>query len=186
MGYELALTNIIEGATGSPMYGTSLMPNPDTPLDPLDQYGHSCYQYAWWQHSNNPEKTELDPLPTDPPYPSIETPNHYYKIIRKNIVDGFPVILNIGFPSGASPFTYSTSGHYVVAIGAYTLPSGEQHIIIMDPHYFASLQTQPDLGGPLNQQMQTPAVIDFKISDFWNIKWSATIIRNILWNVEVV
>lgn len=63
------------------------------------------------------------------------------------------------------------------------LPSGEQHIIIMDPHYFASLQTQPGLGNPPLLQTQTPAIIDLTIIDYWHINNSATIIRNVLWKV---
>ena len=90
-------------------------------------------------------------------------------VTENNISCGYPVIAQIKISSSSFPFTYTTSGHFVVVSGIYTDAEGTVRVVICDPHY----NTEPGIASVYS-------VVDMPLNDFYPLATSIadTLIRH--------
>ena len=101
-------------------------------------------RYTNWQH---------------PYYTDSVTLSDYYNAIAFNIENDYPLVF-LCIMVASDSFTYTSTGHYVIVIGAYTDSNNVRRVVIADPYP----TSDPNFAGN-----QAYAYIDITVSELWTI-----------------
>lgn len=129
--------------------------------------GHerSNYSYRYWLYEGGPTVSD--------------TPDALFDIIKANIDNGKPLIIDILIDDNhypANSFVYKAkNGHYLLIAGAYRDAQGHGRIVVFDPHYNASSEVLPTPNG----YGKSPAVLDLPIDDLYNVWHYSILIRTV-------